>query len=161
MVLVWGLFYFYAMTRHYLLVTVLILWSVSACKRSDSAPVVNSELNGNWSGDYQTQQAGSCSWTGPATTTTATFQVVNNTVTATITQIAGPTSIPAQYTGTLKSGLISISKSNSAVCNGTSRTYTNRFDGTISGNTLTLISRDTVCPVQGCIFLRTMKLTRQ
>ena len=149
------------MKRNNLLSAILILCSLIGCKKSDPDPVVNNDLSGNWTGDYQTQQVGSCSWNGPAVTAKATFQVVNNTVNATVTQTAGPTSVPTQFTGTLDGNMISLSTTNNAICNGTPRSYTLRFGGTINGSSLTLVSRDTICPNQGCIFLKTMKLTRQ
>lgn len=146
-----------------LLGALLILYSLSACTRQNQLQPTTNALTGNWAGDYETQQAGNCTWTGPPVRATATFQVVNNAVTATVNfvvnQIISPT--PTQFTGTLNGSTISLSKSNHAVCNGISRTYVHRFDGTINGNTLTMVSRDTVCPVQGCIFQYTLKLTRQ
>ena len=149
------------MNRNYILGALLTLCSLSACNKQDPPQAMSNDLSGNWAGDYQTQQAGNCTWTGVPVTATATFQVVNTTVTATVNQTAGPTTIPAQFTGTINGNAVSLSKTNNAICNGVSRTYVNRFDGTISGNTLTLISRDTICPAQGCIFQRTLKLTRQ
>lgn len=41
-----------------------------------------------------------------------------------------------------------------------SRTAVTRYTGMISGNTLTLVASDTLCPVEGCIFQQTFKLTR-
>ena len=149
------------MKRNNLLSVILIMCSLSGCKKTDPDPVVNKGLSGNWAGDYQTQQAGSCSWSGPVVTATATFQVVNNTVTATVIQTAGPTSVPTQFTGTIDGNTVSLSTANSTICNGTPRSYISRFGGTINGSTLTLVSRDTICPAQGCIFLKTIKLTRQ
>lgn len=142
---------------------VLMLLSLGACTETKQPTTTSNDLTGNWTGNYETQQAGNCTWTGVPVTATATFQVVNNTVTATVNQIAGPSNIPVptQFTGTVNGGTVSMSKINNAICNGTPRNYINRFDGTISGNTLTMVSRDTVCPVQGCIFRRTLKLTRQ
>jgi hypothetical protein len=139
----------------------LTLLSLGACTETKQSIPTSNDLTGNWAGTYETQQAGSCSWSGPLVTATATFQVVNNTLTATISQIVGQTVAPAQFTGTVNGNAVSISKTNNARCNGTPRTYVGRFDGTISGNTLTMVSRDTVCPAQGCIFQRTLKLTRQ
>ena len=149
------------MKSNYLLFSLLTLCSLSACTKKDQPQAINTDLSGTWAGDYQTQQAGNCTWTGVPVTTTATFQVINSTVTATVNQTAGSTTVPTQFTGTINGNTVSLSKTNNAICNGVPRTYVNRFDGTISGNTLTLTSRDTICPLQGCIFLRTMKLTRQ
>jgi len=73
------------MKPNYLLGLVLVLWSLSGCMKSaDPAPAAANDLSGQWMGGYQTQQAGDCSWDGPTVTTTATFQVANDTVTATL-----------------------------------------------------------------------------
>lgn len=149
------------MKSTYLLSALLTLCSLSACTKEDQPQAIRNDLSGSWAGDYQTQQAGNCTWTGVSVTATATFQVINSTVTATVNQTAGTTTVPAEFTGTINGSTVSLSKTNNAICNGTPRTYVSRFDGTISGNTLTLISQDTICPVQGCIFRRILKLTRQ
>jgi len=149
------------MRRNYLLCAALLLGSLIGCRKDDPVPVVGSGLSGSWSGDYRTEQAGECTWGGPPVIAKATFQVVSNTVTASITQTVNSNSITEQLTGTLNGNLVSLTKINNSICNGTPGTYVSRFGGTVSGNTLTLVSRDTLCPVQGCIFLKTMKLTRQ
>lgn len=149
------------MRQNYLLSVALLLCSLMSCRKDDPAPVVSGGLGGNWSGDYQTQQAGECSWGSPPVTAKATFLVVSNTVTATITQTVGPNSIAQELTGILNGNTVSLTKINNSICNGTPGTYISHFGGTINGDELTLVSRDTVCPAQGCIFLKTMKLTRQ
>lgn len=149
------------MRQDYLLYVTLLLCSLVGCRKDDPAPVVSSGLGGNWSGNYQTEQAGECTWSGPSVTAKAAFQVVNNTVTASITQTVNSNSVTEQLTGTLTGTTVSLTKISNSICSGTPGTYVSRFGGTISGNTLTLVSRDTLCPVQGCIFLKTIKLTRQ
>ena len=144
-----------------LLSVVFILCSLVGCKKSDPDPVVSTGLSGNWAGDYRTQQAGDCTWNSPSAIAKGAFQVMNNTVTATITQTIGQNSLSTLFTGTVDGNTVSLSTTSNARCDGTPRSYINRFGGTINGNTLTLVSRDTVCPAQGCIFLRTINLTRQ
>lgn len=77
------------MKRNYLLGALLILCSLNACTKQNQLQPTTNDLTGNWAGDYETQQAGSCTWNGVPVTATATFQVVNNTFTATVNQIAG------------------------------------------------------------------------
>ena len=141
---------------------VLLLSVSSACTRPDQPSSTSNDLAGNWTGTYETQQTGSCTWSGPASVpTTATWQVVNNTVTGTVSRQLGSISGSAQLTGTISGGTVNVIEMNNAICNGAPRTYVSRFAGSISGTILTLVSSDTLCPVQGCIFRRTLKLTRQ
>ena len=142
---------------------IVLLLSVSgACTKPDQPHTASSNLAGNWTGTHETQQTGSCSWGGPASVpTTATWQVVNKTVTGTVRRQLGSVSGSAQFTGTVNGSTVNVSETNNATCNGTPRTYLSRFTGGISGNTLTLVSSDTLCPVQNCIFRRTLKMTRQ
>ncbi|GAB3764677.1 hypothetical protein [Spirosoma pomorum] len=148
-----------------IVIALLLAFSQSACDKPDGEPVAHADLEGNWSGDLQTQQLGSCSWNTPNATATATFQLVGSnhttgTVKATVIQTIGPNSIPVEYTGTINGTNVVMSNSNKAICDGVSRTYVARLTGTLNGNTLTMISRDTLCPTQACIFLRTLRLTR-
>ncbi|GAB3959038.1 hypothetical protein GCM10028805_54390 [Spirosoma harenae] len=139
----------------------LICFSLAACTSNDQPKPTDTNLEGKWFGDYDTQQVGACQWNGQPLTAAATFQVMNNSVTATVNYIAGQSSVPVQFTGTLNGNKVNLSQVNNAACDGVPRTYTNRFEGSINGNTLTLVSQDTVCPAQSCIFRRTLKLIHQ
>jgi hypothetical protein len=151
--------------RTNLIIALLIAFGQSGCTKPDGEPIAHADLKGNWSGDFQTQQAGSCSWNTPAATATATFETVSSdnitgTVKATVIQTIGPNSVPVEYTGTINGNTVMMSNTNNAICNGVFRTYVARLEGRVNGNTLTMMSRDTLCPTQGCIFLRTLRLTR-
>ena len=139
----------------------LLILGAGACTTVDQPRTAGADLSGNWTGTYETVQAGTCTWSGPASeAATATWQVVNNTITGTVSRQVGQSSSSKQFTGTLNGNVVSVGETTNAVCNGTSRSYVSRFSGTVMGNTLTLTSRDTLCPAQGCIFGRTLRLTR-
>ena len=141
-----------------------LLLGIYACKHTDPVQPASNNLTGNWSGTYDTQQVGACSWTGAASlTATATWQVVDKTVTGTMTRQYGQVSIPTQLSGTISGSTIQVSetKANNVNCNGIDRTYVSHYEGNVSGNTLHLTSMDTLCPDQNCIFRRTLNLTRK
>lgn len=141
----------------------LIGLSLGACKHDENPPAT-ANLAGNWGGTYETQQAGSCTWSGDASIpATASWQVSGTSVTGTLSRQYGQTTTPVSLTGTLNGTAVQLNelKANNVTCNGVSRTYSARYQGSIAGNTLNLVSMDTLCPVQGCIFRRTLKLTRQ
>ncbi|WP_420148210.1 hypothetical protein [Spirosoma sp.] len=136
----------------------LALSVLIGCIRQEQPQAVSGELAGSWQGVYETEQIGSCAWSGDASVpTTATFQVTSNTVTGKI--MRGSASQP--ISGSLSGNTVQINEVNNTICYGVFGSYTARYKGLIDGNTLTLTSRDTLCPTQGCIFLRTLKLTRQ
>ncbi len=147
--------------KHVTLLRVGLLWCILVSCKPDPAPIMDNDLSGNWTGNYQTQQIGPCRWVGTTPSTTATFMVTNGTVTATITQTVGQNKSTDRLTGTITGNTVRLNQTTNATCDGIPRTYTRRFEGAVQSNTLNLISRDTLCPVPGCIFLRTLKLTRQ
>jgi hypothetical protein len=123
--------------------------------------MMTNDLSGNWIGDYQTEQVGPCRWVGTTPSTVATFTVTTGTVTAMLTQTVGQNKSSDRLTGTLTGSTLRLNQTINATCDGLPRTYTRRFEGVVQGSALTLVSRDTLCPVPGCIFLRTLNLTRQ
>lgn len=140
----------------------LMLLSLGACTETKQPTTTSNELTGSWAGTNETQQAGTCTWSGDASIrTTAKWQVVDKTVVGTVERTAGPTTVTARFNGTIDGNTVRVSEINQVVCNSVPSSYQSRYEGTISGNTLTLVSRDTLCPAQGCIFLRTLRLTRQ
>lgn len=140
-----------------------LLLLAGSCQRTEPIQPAASDLAGNWQGTYDIQQAGSCNWSGPTSLpTTATWQVSGTQVTGSITRQYGQTSTLTQLTGTISGSTVQVieTKANNVSCDGVARTYISRYEGTINGNALTLNGTDTLCPVQGCIFRRTLKLTR-
>lgn len=136
----------------------IMLISLTSCSRKDQPQPVSSTLTGNWVGVNNTQQLGSCAWSGDLSVAVrASFQVTTAGVTGSLTRGGATQSISGQVTG---SSMI-VSEVIRVVCNSTWGSYTARYEGSIGGDTLRLTSRDTLCPMQGCIFLRTLKLVRQ
>lgn len=142
----------------------LLILLVTGCKHHEEMQPTTSSLAGNWSGTYDTQQAGSCTWSGAASVpTTASWQVNGNNVTGTINRQFGQVSSPTQLTGTVSGNSVQMAETtaNNVLCNGIGRSFFSRYTGNIMGNTLSLVSLDTLCPDQGCVFRRTLNLTRQ
>lgn len=135
-----------------------MLISLTSCSRKDQPQPLSSVLTGNWQGVNNTQQLGNCAWAGdPSVAVTATFQVTTAGVTGSLTRGGSTQSVSGRVSGSS----VTISEVNQVVCNSTWGSYTARYEGNIGGDTLRLTSRDTLCPIQGCIFLRTLKLVRR
>lgn len=142
----------------------LVLLSFTGCTHQEELQPTTTNLAGNWSGTNETQQAGSCSWAGPASIpVTASWQVTGTTVTGTINRQVGQTSVPTLFAGSITGSQVKLSETtaNNVICNGLGRTYFSRYEGIVTGNTVRLVSLDTICPAQGCVFRRTLTLTRQ
>lgn len=140
----------------------LVLLILGACSETKPPVTTGNDLSGNWAGPYESEQAGSCSQGAEVPTrTTVTWQVDNSAVVGTVIRTTGPTVITTRLTGTIDGSRVRVGQINQVICNGSPGNYQSRYEGTISGNTLTLVSRDTLCPAQRCIFLRTLRLTRQ
>ena len=133
-----------------------------ACSKPDSVQPANADLSGDWMGADELKQVGNCSWSGETSIgTTATWQVSDNTVTATFTRKSTPTSIIVKLTGTLSGNKISLNETKRAICNGVYNTHNVNYSGEVIGRTMTLVGLDTICPIEKCIFQQTLKLTHQ
>ncbi len=136
----------------------IVLISLASCGHQDQPQPVNSALTGNWLGVSSTKQLGKCAWAGNLSETViASFQVTTAGVTGNLTR--GGTTQPIN--GRVTGSSVTIYEVNRVVCNSSWGNYTARYEGSVEGDTIRLASRDTLCPIQGCIFLRTLKLTRQ
>lgn len=132
------------------------------CSKPEAAQPA-ADLTGTWAGTTAIAQAGNCTWGSAATLpTSATWQVANNEVKATIIRKDGSIEVPVTMVGTLIGTRIRLlSQGQNATCNGVARQYSVWYEGEVSGKELTLVGLDTICPVQKCIFRRTVSLTRQ
>lgn len=147
------------MTRYYLVKTALVLYSLIS-DQNGLRLQKDTGIGGNWVGNYQTVPLGKCSWKVPTIPVTATFRTVNDSIIGTVTPPVGSTAVPINLRGRLTGSTISLAQANDAICYGTLRTYVNHFEATLQRDKLTIISYDTLCPEQDCIFLRTLTLAR-
>lgn len=142
----------------------LILLTQSACHKSDSVQTASQGLSGNWVGTNTTQQISTCSWDGPASVPiTASWQVTGTSITGTLYEQPGIGVLSTPVVGTIDGNKVRLrdTVANNVICSGIARSYFSRYEGTLQGNTLSLVSIDTLCVEYGCIFKRTLSLTRQ
>lgn len=138
----------------------LLLFLLLACSQSDILPA--DSLAGTWAGNSATAQVGDCTWGSAASVAvSATWQVTGQAVKATFTQQGGQVYVITTMLGTLTGSKVTLSEAQHGVCFGVPRNYSTRYEGEVKGKELTLVGLDTICPVQRCIFRRTITLTRQ
>jgi hypothetical protein len=142
----------------------LALVAFTSCTKREELQPTPTQLEGTWKGTNETQQVGDCSWKGATSLpVTASWQVTGSAVSGIISQQLGQVGVPTSFTGTITGNQVKLSEvvANNVLCNGLDRSYFSRYEGSIAGKTLSLVSLDTLCPAQGCIFRRTLNLTRQ
>ena len=146
------------MKKQHLFCLLFIGVLLDGCTSKDEPQRINEGLAGSWQGANEIRPLGRCSWTGDASVSVkATFQVTDSTITGRL--VRGASSV--QITGKVDGTNVRINENSNVICDGVPGTYTSRYEGLLNGNTLTLTSRDTLCPKEECIFLRTLKLARQ
>ena len=150
------------MKNHYTVLFFVAFSLLCACSKPDPVQPANADLSGDWTGADELKQVGNCSWSGETSIgTTATWQVSNNTVTATFTRKSTPMPIMIKLTGTLSGNKISLNETKRAICNGVPNMHNVNYSGEVTGKTMTLIGLDTICPIEKCIFQQTLKLTQR
>lgn len=131
-----------------------------ACSKPDSVQPATA-LMGSWAGKEALEQTGDCTWSGEiAILVSATWEVTGNTVRATINRRYDQLEVPVTMQGTFMANKLILTERRYGVCNGVPRSYNNRYEGEIIGKELVLVTLDTICPVERCIFKKTMTLTQ-
>ncbi|MVM41475.1 hypothetical protein GO730_33605 [Spirosoma sp. HMF3257] len=140
---------------------------IGCTKLTPLQPPTN-ELEGTWVGTYKSKQISSVPTDQTPVSATATFQVSNQSLVAsiffTVHNILGPPLVspdPTQFTGRLIDHQISMHRPDGSVCDQTQYRYVLYLNGLVKGDTLTLVGQDTICPVKDFIFQRALRLVRQ
>lgn len=145
-------------TRLTPLFALALLWLVFACSKPEPVPAA---LAGAWAGMEALAQAGDCAWSGEVSVpVSATWEVTASTVKATINRQYNQLVVPVTMHGTLVGNKLTLTERRYGVCNGLPRAYDSRYEGQLTGADLVLVTLDTVCAVERCIFKKTITLTR-
>lgn len=155
------------MKSTYLLGLLLLFLCLVTCQKEDPPQAVSKDLTGKWVGMYKTQQIGACNvpFGNDSLTAEATWEVVNDSVKGVVNRNRNKDGIwlTTHYlVGRFDGDSLRVGETITMSCGPYYTTYVLRFKGVISGNTLNLVSHDTLCPLimKDCFYLRTLKLMR-